>query len=128
MIAATAIASILTFLAAFSLFGVRRAAGQTLATTRHALAELSNRRLDDDTLERTAREASIRLFTGSVSLGIRGAAALLLASLPIGLAQYAGIASGSDIVAFLSAWPALGFMAALLAAAYLLERSGWRST
>jgi hypothetical protein len=63
-----------------------------------------------------------------VSLGIRGAAALLLASLPIGLAQYAGIASGSDIVAFLSAWPALGFMAALLAAAYLLERSGWRST
>jgi hypothetical protein len=128
MVAVAAAVCVVCFVAAFSAFGAMRAASDTLATARGALAAFSDASLTDDDRERIARKTSLRLFSGSISAGLRAGAAVLVSALPILLADKAGLAPGSEVVSFLLRWDVLLVITVVTVAGYLLKRALWPSS
>jgi hypothetical protein len=125
MIAGTAIACVAVFLIAFSGLRVTQAASGGLAIARGAMTLLSDRTIDDDARERAVRQASIRLFSASASIAVRAVLAMLVSFVPVLIAETAGVATLTDVVAFLSRWDVM-VITTLVIVGYVVTKRAWQ--
>ena len=120
MIAATAIASIVLFIAAQWLFGVARAGVGVLGVAGRAMAAMGDEALGDEAREKTMQRAAIELLRALVSIVFRSALALLASLLPIWLASSTGWAGTDDVFRFLSRWDVLVVASIVIIAGYFI--------
>jgi len=128
VIEATAILSLLLFVAALSYSGVIGAAAGVLATARGAAAVMRDEALDDRARERAVQQASLRLFSGFASILGRGVLSLAASVLPIWAADATGLASAGAVLAFLARVDVIVIASAVMVAGYLFRVRLWPSS
>jgi hypothetical protein len=127
VIAGTAIASISIFIGALWLSGVLQASRSALDTVQGAIAILRNEGLNDDAREQGVRHASLALFRLFASILMRSTLTLLVSTIPIWLADFAGLASSGDVIRFLSRWDVILIATGVITLGYPLMRKLCRS-
>jgi hypothetical protein len=112
----------MAFTFAFERLGVTEAARKALMKSGRAMAALRDPVLGDLDRERLLRQTSISLAGDVLSIGARGAGALLAGLLPLLILDLAGLSPMSRVLAWLATWP--GILAATLAiGTWILVRS-----
>ena len=127
IVAATAVASLVCFVMAFALLRVTGAATGVLAKTQAAVATMRDAALNDDAREKAMQDVSRRLLGDFFSILLRGGLAIAVSALPIWLADWWGLASAGDVLAFLSRPAVMLVATAIMVLGLLLRTRLWPS-
>ena len=116
-------AAIVAFLVGFHLSGVVPAARHAIATAHAATTVLRNPLLPDDDKEVAVRKAGVSLLGSAVSILVRGLGAVLVALVPVVLADLLGLAESDAALALLLRWEVILATSAVLAVVWLVVAS-----
>ena len=121
MIVATAVVSIIVFLAAFRVFGVARAAAGALTNCRDAILVFQDGALDDLAREKKLQRASLQLGGAFIAILVRSALALGASFLPIWLVSLTGQVTIEDVMLYLSRLDVIVIVTAAIIVLYLVS-------
>ena len=83
--------------------------------------------LDDASREKSIQKFSINLFGSFASILIRSIATLLLAALPVYIADQLGVVKASEVTDFLSRWDVIVILTLVICAGWFLKSRLWPS-
>jgi hypothetical protein len=119
-------ATVVAFLVGFRLSGIVPAATRAMATAQAATAVMRNPALTDEHKEVAVRKAGLSLLASSLSILLRGLVAVLVAVVPIVLADLLGLADAEASLTFLTRWEVILATSAGLTAVWLIVVAVWR--
>jgi len=128
VIPGVAIASVAAFVAALWWSGVLESAGRAITAARDTAGVMRDATLDDLQRERAAQQASLVLLALCASIVGRSLLALAASAVPIVAADWSGLASSGDVIAFLSRVDVIVVASAVMVVGYLARRRLWPSS
>lgn len=122
MIYLAASLAVLGFVVALEKLRVPEAATDAIQTSRTAVGIVRDGSLSDEEKERSVQAASVTLVKGFVSIGLRTLLAAALFGLVLLAFDLPGLASVGSVTRWLSTWPGIVGMSALVVVWILVRR------
>ncbi|HEY5680035.1 MAG TPA: hypothetical protein VIS55_08220 [Pseudomonadales bacterium] len=118
--------SVAVFLWAFWLIQIVPQAKRAIDTAKLALVVMRDPELEEIDRERAVQRAATRLVLFSGSLFLRSALCLVVAFIPVYVADLAGLAPLDEVLAFMALWETMLIASLIVTASYIAYVNLWR--